>query len=118
MKRAMMAVGLGVVLSTACGASLSLAKGEPCRAEMDKFCKDIAAGQGRILKCLQEHDADLSGACRAYVTTAAQYVACLDDIMRLCPRTQPGGARGMKCLRTHQGQLSDECKRELSKSGR
>ncbi len=118
MKRAIMAVGLGVVLSVACGASLGLAKSEPCRAEMEKFCKDVAAGQGRVLKCLQEHDADLSAECRAYVNTAAQYVVCLDDIMRLCPKTQPGGARGMKCLRSHQGELSDECKRELSKSGR
>ena len=118
MKRQMVTVSLGVLLSTVGGASLTYAKSETCRPEMEKFCKDVAAGQGRVLKCLQEHDADLSAACRAYVNTAAQYMACLDDVMRLCPKTQPGGARGMKCLRTHQGELSDECKRELSKSGR
>ncbi len=118
MNRWMILAGLGVVLSTLCGASASFAKSETCRAEMDKFCKDVPTGQGRVLKCLQEHQADLSAECRAYVNTAAQYVVCLDDIMRLCPKTQPGGARGMKCLRSHQGELSDECKRELSKSGR
>ncbi len=118
MKREAIVIGMGLLLSTVCGASLSFAKDEPCRVEMDKFCKDVPAGEGRVLKCLQAHSAELSDACRAYVNTAAQYVVCLDDIMRLCPKTQPGGARGMKCLRTHQGQLSDECKRELSKSGR
>ncbi len=118
MTRRMIAVSLGVLLGAVCGASLSFAKGEPCRVEMDKFCKDVAAGEGRVLKCLQAHNQDLSDACKAYVNTAAQYVACVDDVMRLCPNTQPGGARGMKCLRTHQGELSDECKRELSKSGR
>ncbi len=117
MKRRIIALGLGVVLGTACAASLGLAE-ETCRPEMDKFCKDVAPGQGRILKCLQEHDADLSAKCRAYVNTASQYVACLDDILRLCPGTEPGGARGMKCLRTHQGKLSAECKHELDKMHR
>ncbi len=115
MKRVVIVVGLGLVLGTMGGASQSFAKTETCRPEVEKFCKDLAPGEGRILKCLQEHDADLSEACRAYVNTAAQYVACIDDIMRLCPHTQPGGARGMKCLRTHQGELSTECKNQLRK---
>lgn len=115
MERRMIAVGLGVLLSTLCGASLSFAKSEICRPEMDKFCKDVAPGEGRILKCLQAHDADLSDACRAYVNTASQYVACLDDVLRLCPKVQPGGARAMQCLRAHQGDISTECKRELGK---
>lgn len=118
MRGRMIAVGLGFLLTTVGGASLSLAKSETCRPEMDKFCKDVAAGQGRILKCLQEHEAELSDACKAYVNTASQYVACLDDVLRLCPRTQPGGARGMKCLRAHQGELSEECKYELGKHRR
>lgn len=118
MKRCMIAVGLGILLSAVGGVSLSSAKTETCRAEMDKFCKDVAAGEGRILKCLQEHDAELSEACRAYVNTASQYVACLDDVLRLCPNTQPGGARAMKCLRAHQGELSTECKNELRRHTR
>ena len=118
MKRRVIAVGLGVLLSTVCGASLSFAKSETCRSEMDKFCKDVTPGEGRILKCLQEHDTDLSEACRAYVNTASQYLACVDDVMRLCPGTEPGGARGMKCLRAHQGELSTECKNEIRKHTR
>jgi hypothetical protein len=118
MKRRMIAVGLGMLLSTVWGTSLSLAKDEICRLEMDKFCKDVAAGEGRILKCLQEHDADLSAKCRAYVNTASQYVACSDDVMQLCPGTQPGSGGAMKCLRTHQGDLSTGCKNALRKAGR
>ncbi len=118
MKRRMMIVGLGMLLTALCGASPSRAVTEPCRAEMDKFCKDVTAGGGRVLKCLQEHDADLSAACRAHVNTASQFMACLDDVMRLCPRAQPGGAQAMKCLRANQGKLSDECKHELAKRGR
>ena len=46
MERRMIAVSLGVLLSTLCGASLSFAKSEICRPEMDKFCKDVAPGEG------------------------------------------------------------------------
>jgi hypothetical protein len=115
MKRVMIVVGLGLIASTIGGASLSLAKTETCRPEMEKFCNDVAPGEGRVLKCLQQHDAELSQACRAYVNTASQYVACLDDLLRLRPHPQPRGARGMKCLRTHQGELSTECKNQLRK---
>ena len=118
MKCRMMIVGLGMLLAALCGASPSRAVTEPCRPEMDKFCKDVTAGGGRVLKCLQEHDADLSDACRAHVNTASQFMACLDDVMRLCPRAQPGGAQAMKCLRANQGKLSDECKHELAKHRR
>jgi cysteine rich repeat protein len=115
MKYRMITVGLGILLNTVFAASLGVATNEVCRSEMDKLCKGVAAGEGRILKCLQEHDADLSDACRAYVNTASQYVACLDDVLQLCPGTQPGGARGMKCLRANQGKLSTECKNEIRK---
>jgi hypothetical protein len=118
MKRRVMAGGLAILLSAVCGASLSLAKDKICGPEMEKFCKGVAVGEGRILKCLQEHRADLSAECRAYVNTASQYVACVDDVMQLCPGMQPGSGEGMVCLRTHQGDLSEGCKYELQKAGR
>jgi hypothetical protein len=118
MKRRMMAVSLGILMSTVCGASLSPAKDKICGPEMEKFCKGVAVGEGHILKCLQEHRADLSAECKAYVNTASQYIACVDDVMQLCPGTQPGSGEAMVCLRTHQGDLSEGCKYALQKAGR
>jgi hypothetical protein len=115
MRRAMFAAVAGLLLGTVCAASDAFAKGEACRAEMDKFCKDVEPGEGRIIKCLREHDADLSDKCRAYVNTASQYMACIDDAVRLCPHTQPGGARVLACLRTRMSDLSSQCKRELAR---
>ncbi|HVM97823.1 MAG TPA: cysteine rich repeat-containing protein [Candidatus Acidoferrales bacterium] len=118
MQRRMTLVSLAALLALLCCGSASFAKEQACRAEMDKFCKDVAVGSGRVLKCLQDHESDLSDACKAYVNTASQYMACMDDVLRLCPGTEPGGSRGMKCLRMHQTDLSTECKNELGKHRR
>lgn len=54
-------------------AGTSLAAGDhPCKAEITKWCKDVKKGGGRIVKCLQEHDKDLSDACKAKLTTVEQ----------------------------------------------
>lgn len=118
MSRTMIAAALGLVCVGACIAPQAFAKEETCRAEMDKFCKDVQPGEGRLVKCLREHDADLSAKCRAYVNTAVQYMACLDDATRLCPRMEPAGGRVLQCLRTHQTDLSTECKNELRRMRR
>ncbi len=115
MIRAMRVATLAMVLGMMCAVPATFAKDEACRAEMDEFCKDVERGEGRIIKCLREHDAKLSDKCRAYVNTASQYMACIDDVARLCPRTQPGGARGLACLRAHTSDLSTGCKRELER---
>ena len=38
----------------------------PCKADMEKFCKDVKPGEGRIVKCMKEHEAELSEACKAH----------------------------------------------------
>jgi hypothetical protein len=101
----------GILLLAACAASAQ----EACRAEVDKFCKDIKTGEGRVLKCLQEHEADLSDACRARLNTINQFMACIDDVMRLCPGNEPVGGEAIKCLRLHESDLSTACKSELRK---
>lgn len=37
---------------------------QACTGDMEKFCKDVQPGGGRILRCLSEHTQDLSSACR------------------------------------------------------
>ena len=106
---------MALVLGAVCAVPRAFAKGEACRAEMDKLCKDVQPGEGRVINCLREHDADLSATCRAYVNTTSQYMACIDDAARFCPKAEPGGGRQLACLRTHMSDLSTACKRELDR---
>jgi hypothetical protein len=34
-----------------------------CDADMDKFCADIAVGEGRVLKCLDDNSSKISARC-------------------------------------------------------
>lgn len=37
---------------------------EACKADEEKFCKDVKPGHGAIGKCMKEHEAELSEACK------------------------------------------------------
>lgn len=37
---------------------------EACRADIDKFCKGVKGGDGRVHECLRKHRGELTDACR------------------------------------------------------
>jgi len=38
-----------------------------CRADAEKFCKGVKPGEGRILRCLEPHRAELSPGCASEI---------------------------------------------------
>lgn len=52
-----------VLLSELADAILYLA--ESCESEIDTLCADVAMGEGRVLACLEESNAELGAACAA-----------------------------------------------------
>lgn len=38
---------------------------EACKGDVEKFCKDMKPGDGRIASCLKEHKSELSEACQS-----------------------------------------------------
>lgn len=94
----------------------------PCAEEMMKYCKDVQPGQGRIFGCMQEHENDLSPACKAHVAQMKEkrremHEACSDDALRLCGNVKPGGGRMRDCLKEHENELSPQCKEKFGERG-
>lgn len=58
-------VVFAVVLACAMLGAAAKAGENPCKADIEKFCKDVQPGEGRIVKCLKEHEAELSVECKA-----------------------------------------------------
>ena len=57
-----MVLGAGVVYAAE-GQGNGDKANKPCAADVEKFCKDVKKGEGRVLACLKSHQPDLSQAC-------------------------------------------------------
>lgn len=99
----------------------------PCKADYEKLCKDVKPGQGRILQCMKEHQADLSKGCRERLAKAKEKLkqakagfdnACGGDVKSFCGDAQDGRGAVMKCLRQHRKDMSDGCKSFLKEKRR
>ena len=108
--------GFMVLLATpAVAATAPPGEEKPCMEELEKFCKEVRPGEGRILKCLQEHDRELSPVCRNKVQGILKRLedakqACAPDIGKFCADVVPGGGRLIKCLSPHFEELTPACR--------
>jgi len=92
---------------------------QPCHDEVQKFCAKVKPGRGRVSRCLNEHEADLSEACKSRLQEMREHVtearaACRDDAEKFCKDTERGHGRIIACLKSHEGELSDACKTQLT----
>jgi len=112
-------VALGLILLTGSGASAQ-ATGA-CAGDIDKFCRGVQQGEGRIAKCMAQHKEELSPGCKARLEEAAKQLkgvqkACEDDIMAFCEGVKPGGGRIAKCLKENEAKLSPQCKASAARA--
>ncbi len=97
-----------MLVTLASGFALALAapafsaeKGKgPCAADTEKFCKDVKPGEGRVKACLQEHEKDLSQACRERKALRAE---------------KRGGNREGKAALAKDGKGGGACMRQYGK---
>ncbi|WP_455210236.1 cysteine rich repeat-containing protein [Kaarinaea lacus] len=93
----------------------------PCFADREKFCNDVKPGAGRIFECLEEHEDELSTACKDHIETMTQKFqqfvdVCSTDLAKYCPQVKPGQGRGIACLRGNEDKLSAACRNALPSS--
>ncbi|HEU0188170.1 MAG TPA: cysteine rich repeat-containing protein [Gallionellaceae bacterium] len=91
---------------------------KPCADDAAKFCKGVEQGEGRIARCMKEHENELSPACKQNIAKAKERVkeaaeACKGDIEKVCKDVKPGGGRILRCLKQHEDTLSPACKAEF-----
>ncbi|MEZ5460233.1 cysteine rich repeat-containing protein [Dokdonella sp.] len=96
-----------------------------CQADIDSFCKDVTAGEGRILACLGAHEDKLSARCtyslfdanaqleRFAAAMAYVGVECKADLEKNCAGMEIGDGRLAKCLQAHQATLAPGCSQAM-----
>jgi hypothetical protein len=94
-----------------------------CADDIEKYCKEVKPGGGRLLNCLKSHETELSVSCRGKISELQGIVkeceqACSGDITQFCKEIQPGEGRIMKCLREHDKELSSTCSAKLEMIGK
>jgi hypothetical protein len=94
-----------------------------CADDIEKYCKEIKPGGGRLLNCLKAHEKELSASCCAKIGELQGFIteceqACSGDIARFCKEVQPGGGRILNCLKGHDKELSPSCSAKLEMIGK
>jgi hypothetical protein len=121
----MLAVALFIIIiGMMFGPAAFAADQNPCAEDIAKFCKNIKPGQAALMECLEEHEAQLSDACKAYETKmegpraeskeavsqqARIRQACKNDVARFCSDVTSGSGGISACLKKHGIELSSPC---------
>lgn len=89
-----------------------------CAADVKKFCPSVEKGQGRIIKCLKEHEKEISPECSARLSKGKERMKtimenCREDAESLCKDVARGHGAKMKCLDSKKDQVSQKCKEVL-----
>jgi len=100
----------------------SFATESACKADREKFCKGVEMGQGRLMKCMDEHASELSEGCKKFMNERTEKRSqrkqkiekmislCELDFVKFCKDAKKGQGRKWKCLLEHEDELSSQCK--------
>jgi hypothetical protein len=92
----------------------------PCKADIEKFCKDVNPGKGRIIRCMKAHENEVSQACKDAVAAEREKEkefknACNPDAAKFCNGVKRGHGRIVHCLKSHEAELAEPCKAYFQK---
>lgn len=99
----------------------------PCREDAKKLCAGVEPGDGRLVKCMKEHEAQVSAECKANLENKKGELrekfgtvidACKADKEKFCKDVKPGGGAVVNCMKEHRAKLSEACKATLEKGRR
>jgi vacuolar-type H+-ATPase subunit H len=94
----------------------------PCADDLNKFCSGVKKGEGRMAKCLKEHENELSNTCAEKIAGAKEKIKaraklivanCKDELKKFCKDSPKGHGSKLKCLESHKTESSELCKAVL-----
>ncbi|MGC3999026.1 MAG: cysteine rich repeat-containing protein [Anaeromyxobacter sp.] len=94
--------------------------GQGCKADVEKLCKDVTPGDGRVAYCLKQHESELSSSCQDGFNTWRMMrmeltSACAGDIAQLCQDVPAGSGRVWSCLKASEAKLGGGCRDAVKK---
>ncbi len=90
----------------------------PCAETVEKYCRDVVPGAGRVMKCLNDHRDDQSPFCRDWIAEQQKSLkdlntACYEEIAKLCRIDPPNGLMIFQCLNDNYAGLKLDCRDKL-----
>ncbi len=121
---AVMAAGL-LCVGLIPGTAVSAADRNACSADIAKFCTNIKPGVIPLMECLEKHENELSGECKAFEETMGGRgaergekvrekvkfrQACMNDMTKFCKEANPTQGGMLKCLNDNTKKISASCR--------
>jgi len=90
----------------------------PCAETITKYCSDVIPGEGRIMKCLNDHRDAQSIACKDWIAEQQKSLkelnaACYEEISKLCGGGNPDSVRIFQCLNLNYVALKLDCREKI-----
>ncbi len=85
-----------------------------CRPDYHRVCSEVLPGDGRVGRCLMDHERELAPQCLKAIKLAYAIEACMPDYRRFCSGEPPAGGRIVECLASRMEALAPECARVVS----
>ena len=92
-----------------------------CGKEINKYCRLVTPGEGRMIFCMEAYEDKLSPKCLATMYDAAQNTQilanaiktvtalCRDDAVKTCGKVRVGHGRVLQCLLDNKTTVSKGC---------
>jgi hypothetical protein len=84
-----------------------------CRPDYHRVCSYVVPGDGRVGRCLLDHERELDPPCLKAIKLAYAIEVCLPDYHRYCDGV-PRGPQAVECLAGRIESLGPECQRVVS----
>ena len=86
---------------------------DACRSDYHRICSEVVPGDGRVARCLMDHERDLAPYCLQSLKSASAAEDCMPDYQRFCPDV-PKGQEAFRCLAQRMERLEPACRRVVA----